>query len=62
MELVIYFARRIYERLLKAFDIRDLESFFIPGYNLLGDSKYVQYQEQAMAYAWLIRQLLHVSL
>ena len=51
-------ARKIYGRMEKAFEVQRLESFFIPGYNLLHDDKYAQYRETAISYVRLCRRLL----
>merc|ERR1711893_78726 len=54
----LHWSRKIYTAMEEAFTIQRLESFFIPGYNLLHDDKYAQYRETAISYASLCRRLL----
>ena len=51
-------ASRIYEMVEEGLIKQNLESFFIPGYNLLHDEKYAQYRETAICYAKMCRRLL----
>jgi hypothetical protein len=54
----VFWARIIYQRVEEAFEKQYLESYFIPGYNLLSDDKYAQYRETAISYARLCRRML----
>ena len=55
---VVHWARMIYEQLEIAFEQQYLESFFIPGNNLLSDNRYNQFKAQALMYASVCKLLL----
>jgi hypothetical protein len=59
VEEVAYWATCIYARLEAAFETQKLDSFFIPGNNLLSDdSKYKYHKDLAVTYAKTCRLML----
>ena len=58
IEEVMYWAGDIYHMLGVVMKEKKLESIYIPGYNLLGDDKFGQFQQVALSYIKGLREFI----